>query len=141
MASGKFPVLTAEQIAAAFDLAEIEYDVPEWKSCIKLKAFSLDEKDQILSACTEKEGAIDGKKLIRLLVAHGVAEPKLTQEIIASKSFSVIERIATEIMILNGMMPEKKGASAATVADVTFRPEAGTAVSVPPGEGSEKVGQ
>lgn len=140
MASGKFPVLTAEQIAAALDLAEIEYDVPEWQACLKLKAFSLDERDKMLSACTEKDGKVDGQKLIRLLVVHGVAEPKLTLDIVSSKSFSVIERIATEIMALNGMAKDK-GASAATVADVTFRSEAGTGVSVPPSQGPEEVRQ
>jgi len=123
MAGAKFPVLTADQIAAALDLAEIEYDVPEWQACIKLKAFSLDEKDKIVAACTGKDGTIDGKRLIRLLVVHGVAEPTLTPEIVSSKSYSVIERIAAEVMSLNGMMKDK-GASVNTTADVTFRQEA-----------------
>lgn len=114
-----FPVLSAEQIAASIDLAEIDYDVPEWKACVKLRAFSLDEKDKIVAACTEKDGKIDGPKLIRLLVAHGVVEPKLSAEIVSAKSYTVIERIAGEVMKLNGMMKEK-GPSADTVADVTF---------------------
>jgi hypothetical protein len=115
----KLPVLSADQIAAALDLAEIDYDVPEWGTSLKLKAFTIDQRDQVLSACTEKDNAIDAKKLIRLLVVHGVSEPKLTLDIVANKSFLVVERIAQEVMRLNGMTKEK-GASAATVADVTF---------------------
>ena len=115
----KLPVLSAEQIAAALDLAEIEYEVPEWGTSVKLKAFTIDQRDQVLAACTEKDNAIDAKKLIRLLVVHGIAEPKLTLDIVAGKSFAVVERIAQEVMRLNGMSKEK-GASAATVADVTF---------------------
>lgn len=120
MPEEKFPVLTADEIAASLDLAEIEYQVPEWKATIKLKAFSLDEKDRIVTECTKKDGQIDGQLLMRLLVVHGIAEPKLTREIVSSKSFSVVERIAGEVMKLNGMMKEK-GPSADTVADVTFR--------------------
>src|SRR5690348_7689176 len=89
----KFTVLSAEQIASALDLAEVEIDTK-----------------------------IDPRKLIRLLVVHGMVEPKLTLEIVSAKSYHVIERIAQEVMKLNGMQTEK-GASPATVADVTFRPE------------------
>lgn len=115
----KLPVLSAEQIAAAVDLAEIEYDVPEWGTSVKLRAFTLDQRDRILAACTEKDGKVDGPKLIRLLVQQGITEPSLTLEIIAQKSFHVVERLAREVMKLNGMS-EEKGAPAATVADVTF---------------------
>ena len=117
--AAKLPVLSAEQIAAALDLTELDYDVPEWGTAVKLKAFTIDQRDQILSACTEKDNTIDAKKLIRLLVVHGIAQPKLTLEIISNKSFAVVERIAQEVMKINGMSKEK-GPSAATVADVTF---------------------
>lgn len=115
----ELPVLSAEQLSAALNLEEILYDVPEWKASVKLKAFSLDERDIVLSACTEKDGKIDGKKLIRLLVIHGMVEPKINEETIGKISFSIVERIAEAIMKLNGMQKEK-GASPATVADVTF---------------------
>lgn len=118
----KFPVLSAEEIAAALDLAEVEMDIPEWKTSVKLRAFTLDERDQVLSACTEKDGTIDAKKLIRLLVVHGVKTPQLSLDLVAKKSFAVVEWIAKEVMRLNGMSAEK-GPSAATVADVTFRQE------------------
>lgn len=117
--SAKFPVLTAEQIAAVVDLQEVEMDVPEWGTSLKLKGFNIDQRDRILSACTEKDSTVDAKKLIRLLVVNGVVEPQLTLDIISGKSFAVVERIAQEVMKLNGMSKEK-GPSAATVADVTF---------------------
>lgn len=119
----KLPVLSAEQIAAALDLAEIDYEIPEWGTSVKLKAFSIEQRDQIVAAATENDGKLDPKRLIRLLVVHGISEPKLSLDIIAGKSFSVVERIAEEVMKLNGMQKDKGGASAATVADVTFRQE------------------
>ncbi len=116
------PFLTAEQISHVVDLNEVDLDVPEWGTAIQLRAFSIDQRDQVLAACTEKDGTVDAKKLIRLLVVHGVVKPTLTLDIISGKSFAVVERIAQEVMKLNGMQKEK-GASAATVADVTFRQE------------------
>lgn len=116
------PFLTAEQISKVVDLNEVDLDVPEWGTAIQLRAFSIDQRDQVLAACTEKDGTVDAKKLIRLLVVHGVVKPTLTLEIISGKSFAVVERIAQEVMKLNGMQKEK-GASPATVADVTFRQE------------------
>jgi hypothetical protein len=119
----KLPVLTAEDIANALDIQEKDIDVPEWGTSVKLRAFTIDERDKVLSQCTEKDGTtVDAKKLIRLLVVHGVVEPKLSLEIVSKKSYLVVERIANEVMQLNGMV-KKEGASAATVADVTFRPE------------------
>ena len=120
--AANLPFLTPEQISKAVDLNELEIDVPEWGTALQLRAFSIDQRDQVLSACTEKDGSVDSKKLIRLLVVHGVVNPALTMEIVSAKSFSIIERIAQEVMKLNGMQKEK-GPSAATVADVTFRPE------------------
>jgi len=118
----KLPVLSAEQIAAALDIAEVEMDIEEWGGSIKLRAFTLDERDKVLAACTEKDGKVDGPRLIRLLVVHGMVEPKLTPEQVAARSYAVIERIASKVMELNGMQ-SGKGASPATVADVTFRQE------------------
>lgn len=116
------PFLTAEQISQVVDLNEVDLDVPEWGTAVQLRAFSIDQRDQVLAACTEKDGTVDAKKLIRLLVVHGVVKPTLTLDIISGKSFAVVERIAQEVMKLNGMQKEK-GASPATVADVTFRQE------------------
>jgi len=118
----KLPFLSAEAISNVVDLNEMDMDVPEWGTAIQLRAFSIDQRDQVLSACTEKDGSVDSKKLIRLLVVHGVVNPVLSLDIVSKKSFTVIERIAQEVMKLNGMQKEK-GPSAATVADVTFRPE------------------
>jgi hypothetical protein len=119
MGKMKYPMLSADDIAAALDLAEVEVDVPEWKSSVKIKAFTLDERDRVLSEATKPDGVIDGQKLVRLMVVNGVSEPKLTLEIVSKKSFAVIDRIAQDVMKLNGMLKEK-GPSAATVADVTF---------------------
>ena len=116
------PFLSAEQIANVLDLNEVDLDIPEWGTAIQLRAFNIDQRDRILAQCSEKDGIVDAKKLIRLLVVEGVVNPVLTLDIISKKSFTVIERIAQEVMKLNGMQKEK-GPSAATVADVTFRQE------------------
>jgi hypothetical protein len=69
--------------------------------------------------------------MVRYLCLYGVSEPKLTEEIISTKSWTVIDRIAQAVMRLNGM---DQGAALTTSA--TFRQESGTAVPVPVGEGS-----
>lgn len=120
--AANLPFLTPEQISKAVDLNELEIDVPEWGTALQLRAFSIDQRDRVLAQCSEKDGIIDAKKLIRLLVVEGVVNPVLTLDIISKKSFTVIERIAQEVMKLNGMQKDK-GPSAATVADVTFRQE------------------
>jgi hypothetical protein len=119
----KLPLLSADDLAKVLDLEERVLDVEEWNGSVKLRAFTIDERDKILAQCTEKDGAApDGKQLIRLLVVHGVVEPRFTMEQVSKMAFVVVERIAKEVMELNGMV-KKEGASAATVADVTFRPE------------------
>lgn len=119
----KFPVLTASDLGKVLDLELRELDVPEWQASVKLKAFSIDTRDKVLAQCTEKDGTVpDGKKLLRLLVVHGVVEPQFDMEQVNNMAFSAVERIAKEVMSLNGMTKEK-GASADTVADVTFRQE------------------
>jgi hypothetical protein len=120
--AAKLPMLSVDDLTKVVDLGEITMDVAEWGGSILLRAFTIDERDQVLSECTGKDGKVDGQKLLRGLVVHGVREPKLTHDWIAGRSFAVVERVAKEIMRLNGMESDK-GASAATVADVTFRPE------------------
>jgi hypothetical protein len=119
----KLPLLSADDLAKVLDLEERVLDIEEWNGSIKLRAFTIDERDKILAQCTEKDGtAPDGKLLIRLLVVHGVVEPRFTMDQVSRMAFIVVERVAKEVMQLNGMM-KKEGASAATVADVTFRQE------------------
>lgn len=130
----KLPVLSAEQLAAALDMKPVELDVPELNGSVKVKAFTLDERDAVLAGCTEKDNKVDAKKLYRLMVVHGVVEPQFTYDIVSKLPFAAVERIARKVMELNGMQPEK-GASPATVADVTFRQAAGDAVPVPTGDG------
>jgi hypothetical protein len=119
----KLPLLSADDLAKVLDLEERVLDIEKWNASVKIRAFTIDERDKILAQCTEKDGAIpDGKQLIRLLVVHGVVEPRFTMEQVSKMAFIVVERIAKEVMELNGMV-KKEGASAATVADVTFRQE------------------
>lgn len=121
--SNMLPVMTAEQIAAALDLREEVIEVPEWKSSLKIRAFAIETRDRVISESMQADGkTMDAPKLIRNLVLYGVSEPMLTLEIISKKNYAVIERIAEAIMVLNGMK-KQDGASANTIADVTFRSE------------------
>ncbi len=129
------PILTAAQIAQAIDRAEDIIQIPEWGGAIRLKAWGLTERDRVMAMALGADGKIDSMKLIHLLVLYGVVEPQLTEALIQDKSPAVIDRIATEVMRINGMTKE-----AALSASLTFRPEPGSAVSVPAGEGPGQNG-
>lgn len=128
MLKSDIPILNATQIAEAVDRADDILEVPEWGGAIKLRAWSLDQRDQALSAASDT-GRVDGKldpaKFIRLVVLHGVVEPPLTEELIKEKSPAIIERIAAAVMKLNGMTKE-----APLTASMTFRPESGSVLPV-----------
>jgi hypothetical protein len=131
---GDIRILTAEDLAQVLDRHEQVLEVPEWGGAIKLKAMSLTQRDEMMAKVTDNkrvDGQVDGAKMVRYLCLYGVSEPKLTEEIISTKSWTVIDRIAQAVMRLNGM---DQGAALTTSA--TFRPESGTAVPVPAGEGS-----
>jgi hypothetical protein len=118
----KLPVLSVDDLGKVLDLEEKQVDVPQWGASVKIRAFTVEERDAVVSQCSDPGGAIDGRKLVRLLVAHGVVDPKFSLEQVSRMPFVAVDQIANEIMSLNGMT-KKEGASAATVADVTFRPE------------------
>lgn len=133
MLVSQIPILRSDQIAEALDRAEQTMEIPEWGGAVMLKAWSLEQRDRVMALASDT-GRVDGKldpaKLVHLLVLYGVVEPPLTEAIIKEKSPTVIDRIATEVMRINGMTKE-----AALSASMTFRPDAGPAVPVPPGEG------
>lgn len=128
------PILRADQLAHVLDRAEEILDIPEWGGAIKLKAWSLEQRDLVLSKATDT-GRIDGKidpvKMVHLLVIYGVAEPQFTEAMIKERSPVVIDRIATAVMKLNGLTKE-----AALSASMTFRPESGSHIPVPASQGS-----
>ena len=128
------PILTLAQIAQAIDRAEDILDIPEWGGGVRLKAWSLEERNLVV-ALSQVDGKVDPQKLITLLVVYGVVEPRLTEQDIKDKSPIVIDRIAMEVMRLNGMKKE-----APLTASMTFRPDAGPDISVPSGEGPGENG-
>ena len=136
MLKSEIPILSSAQIASAIDRADDVLEVPEWNGAIKLRAWSLEQRDLVLSLASDN-GRVDGKldpaKFVRLLVVYGVEEPQLTEALIKDKSPAIIDRIAAAVMKLNGMTKE-----APLTASMTFRPESG---SVLPVSGSEGVGQ
>ncbi len=128
-------ILSMEDISAAFDLREQIVECPEWGGAVRIRAWSLEERDRVMAQASPTgkvdENRADPIKLIHLCVVHGVVEPKgLTLEMIRTKSWIVIDRIATAVMELNGLV---KGATLS--ASMTFRPDAGSDVSVSAGPG------
>ncbi len=133
MLTSDIKILTAEQIAQVIDRAEQIVEVPEWGGAVKIKAWSLEERDIVVSKITDTgraDGKVDPQKFIRALVVYGVTEPKLTEELLATKAYAAIDRIANAILILNGMKKE-----AALSAHATFRPESGSPVAIQDGQG------
>jgi hypothetical protein len=138
MLKSDIPILSAQQIAEAIDRTESILEIPEWGGAIKLKAWSLEQRDLIMSMASDSgrvDGKIDPAKFVHLLVIYGVQEPPLTEASIKDKAPAIIDRIATEVMRLNGMTKE-----AALSASMTFRQESGPAVPVPAGEGPGQNG-
>lgn len=138
MLKSDIPILRADQIAQAMDRTEEVLDVPEWGGAVKLKAWSLEQRDIVMALATDTgriDGKVDGAKFVHLLVVYGVAEPRLTEADIKDRSFPVIDRIAKAVLRINGMTQE-----APLTASMTFRPESGPDVPVPAGEGSGENG-
>ncbi len=133
MLVSQIPILRADQIAQVVDRAEEILDIPEWGGAIKIRAWPLEQRDRFISLATDNgrlDGNVDQRKLVHLLVVHGVVEPALTEADIKDKSFAVIDRIALAVTRINGMTKE-----AALSASMTFRPQSGSPVPVPLGEG------
>ena len=112
-------ILSIAEVAEALDRADRVVEVPEWGGAVKLRAMTLEQRDVVIAQAKDDKGAMDGQKLVRLLVINGIVEPMLTEEILKGKAFAVIDRLANEVMQLNGMTKE-----ASVVADRTFRPDA-----------------
>ena len=108
-------ILSTDHIAQVLDRAEAIVEVPEWGGAVKLRAMTLEQRDAIMAQAKGPDGQLDGQRLVRLLVLNGIVEPMLTEAILAERAFGVIDRLANEVMKLNGMVKE-----AALTASRTF---------------------
>ncbi len=102
MLVSEIKVLSLSDIAQVVDRQEQVFEVPEWGGAVKLKALSTLQRDQMLAASTV-DGKMDGQRLVRMLCIYGVSEPVLTEDVLAERSFAVVDRIATAVMALSGM--------------------------------------
>ena len=101
--------LSLDDIIHAPDLETKEIDIPEWSGSVKITTFSLARRDAMLKKAMVN-GQMQNDLILTMLLAAGMLEPSITEaeaERLKEKSFRVIERIATEIMKLNGMLPEE----------------------------------
>ena len=141
-------ILTTEQVMQALDRAVAEVEVPEWTTpemselgqvaYVQLRALSTQQRDDLYRLCSDTGqpgGKLDSLRFMRLVVVYGMVEPKLTEEHLLHRAFGVIDRLATHVMEMSGM-----GRNVAASAALTFRPEPGPGVSVPPGSGTPHAG-
>lgn len=118
--------LSLDDIIRAPDIATKELDVPEWEGSVTITTFSLARRDQLLKKAMVN-GAVQNDLLVPMVIVHGMVEPRIDEskiDALKEKSFRVLERIAREIMDLNGMLPEE-----AKRIEQSFRADAGPAGS------------
>lgn len=114
--------LSLDEIIRAPDIATKEIEVPEWNGSVIITTFSLARRDQLLKH-SMVNGSVQNDLLVPNIIMHGIVDPIIDESRVAElklKSFRVLERIAREIMALNGMLQED-----ATQIERAFRPDTG----------------
>lgn len=101
-------ILNAAEIFAAPDLKTIEIDVPEWGGAIRVREFDLTAREAFAAFCEKNEGRGVLSYVLSLSAVDESGAPvfgKGAAEALAKKNPQVMERIAREIMVLNGLAP------------------------------------
>lgn len=102
------PILSADQIIGADDLARETVPVPEWGGDVVVSALSV----RALNACQRKAtvaGVVDPEKMTVQMVIEGMVEPKMSDDQagqMADKSAAVMNRIGARILVLSGVDPQ-----------------------------------
>ena len=102
------PILSADQIIGADDLARETIPVPEWGGDVVVSALSV----KALNECNRKAtvaGEVDAEKITVQMVIEGMVEPKLTDDQagqMAMKSAAVMNRLGAAILRLSGVDSE-----------------------------------
>ena len=100
-------MLTADQIKTAQDVKTEEIEVPEWGGSIKVKAFTLAKRNEVMNGATDVgTGKMDYEKFQVLSFIECCVDPKFAPAdftALKEKSAVVMDRIMKKIMDLSGM--------------------------------------
>ena len=100
-------ILSIDEILAAPDLGEKTVEVPEWGGAVKVKGMTKREQQQLRKQAMDPlTGQIDPDKMEILMLAHCLAEPKITTEqaeALSQKSASAFDKVLTAIMDVAGL--------------------------------------
>ena len=102
-------ILTLEEILNANDLREQIVEVPQWGGAVKIRELTKVEQAFIRKEARGPDGQVDPEKLEILLMAYGLAEPKITLEQaqqLRNKSAAAWETILWAMLELNNMTEE-----------------------------------
>jgi len=103
-------MLKRDDIMKCDDLPEAVVECPEWGGEVKVKALSLDKRQEI-SRASEVGNGLDSIKLAVVTFIEGVIEPKFTAadfEVLKSKSSSAMNRVVNKICELSGIGQDLK---------------------------------
>jgi hypothetical protein len=100
-------ILTIDEILAVPDLEEKIVEVPEWGGSVRVKGMTKREQQQLRKQATDPlTGRIDPDRLEILMLAHCLAEPRITveqAEQLAEKSAVAVDRVLQAIMDVAGL--------------------------------------
>lgn len=103
-------ILSLDEILAAPDLDEKTVEVPEWGGAVVVHGMTKKEQQQLRKQATDPlTGQVDPDKIEILMLAHCLAEPKITveqAEQLAQKSAAAFDKVLTAIMDVAGLSEE-----------------------------------
>jgi hypothetical protein len=107
------PMLTAQAILDAQDLAEEVVPIPEWGGSVRVRALSRGAYHEATKAATEPtqdgKGELNGERFEQLLFVASVVEPAFTADqagLLSAKSASAMAKVMAVVLRINGLTPE-----------------------------------
>ena len=100
-------ILSIDEILAAPDLGEKTVEVTDWGGSVVVRGMTKKEQQQLRKQALDPlTGQIDPDRMEILMLAHCLAEPKITieqAEALAQKSASAFDKVLTAIMDVAGL--------------------------------------
>lgn len=99
-------ILSINEILSASDLEEKAIEVSEWGGTVKVRGMTKQEQQQLRKQATDAAGQINPDLMEQLMIAHCLAEPRITVEQagqLMQKSASAVDKVLTAIMDVAGL--------------------------------------
>lgn len=99
-------ILSFADIVGANDVPAKLVSVPEWGGAVRVKGMTKREQQTMRGQATGADGKVDATLMETLMLAHCLAEPKVTIEEagqLLDKSAAVVDKILSEIMDITGL--------------------------------------